>query len=279
MKLSIVTVNYNNAEGLRQTIESVLNQSFTDFEYLVIDGASTDGSTDIIRQYADKISYWVSEPDKGIYQAMNKGIRKAQGEYLQFLNSGDVFYDSNVLTQTFSRSYPEDMLTGSIVREYPNGKKVMEKGWAYVREKQGRQMTLFDFFVGYLPHQATFIRKKVFEQYGLYDEQNRIVSDRLFFMKTIGLNNVSIRYLDIVMVCFDMGGISNTDPKGRIRENEAAEERLIPASLLMDYRYFQKVNQDIHKALKYKFTFRLCRFINRLVTVYEIILGKNTQLD
>jgi hypothetical protein len=170
------------------------------------------------------------------------------------------------------------MLTGAIIRIYPDGKEVLEKGWAQVREKQGRQMTLFDFFVGYLPHQATFIRKTVFEQYGLYDETDKIVSDRLFFMKTIGLNNVSIKYLDIVMVCFDMNGISNTNPGSRNRENEAAEVRLIPASLLLDYRYFAKMDQDFHKVMKYKFTYRFCRWINRLVTLYEIVVQKNTEL-
>ena len=100
MKYSIITVNFNNKEGLRKTIESVIHQSFCDFEYIVIDGGSTDGSMDIIKEYESHINYWVSEPDKGIYNAMNKGILKAQGDYINFMNSGDCLYDNNVLNNT-----------------------------------------------------------------------------------------------------------------------------------------------------------------------------------
>ena len=97
MKYSIITVNYNNKEGLRKTIESVISQTFRDFEYIVIDGGSSDGSAELLKEYSDKITYWVSEPDKGIYNGMNKGIAKATGDYLNFMNSGDCFYDQQVL--------------------------------------------------------------------------------------------------------------------------------------------------------------------------------------
>lgn len=96
MKLSIITINYNNREGLRKTIESVVAQTTREFEYIVIDGGSTDGSVDVIKEFSDYIDYWVSEPDKGIYNAMNKGVKVAHGDYCQFLNSGDWLYDSNV---------------------------------------------------------------------------------------------------------------------------------------------------------------------------------------
>ena len=111
-KLSIITINLNNAAGLRKTIESVVNQTFTDYEYLIIDGGSTDGSVEVIKEFADKITYWVSEPDKGIYNAMNKGILKARGEYLQFLNSGDWLVDNEVLFRVFSLNHFEDILYG-----------------------------------------------------------------------------------------------------------------------------------------------------------------------
>ena len=94
MKLSVITINLNDAEGLQKTLRSVWErQSFTDFEHIVIDGASTDGSVEVIKKYADKLAYWVSEPDKGIYSAMNKGIVRARGEYLLFINSGDWLAD------------------------------------------------------------------------------------------------------------------------------------------------------------------------------------------
>jgi acetyltransferase-like isoleucine patch superfamily enzyme len=125
MKLSIITINRNNAAGLRKTIESVVSQTYTDFEYIIIDGASTDDSVNIIKEYAEATLpcgeglgerlYWVSEPDKGIYNAMNKGILKANGEYCLFLNSGDWLYDNDVLNDVFSISPTEDIVYGNDV--------------------------------------------------------------------------------------------------------------------------------------------------------------------
>ena len=97
MKYSIITINYNNRDGLRNTIESIINQSYKDYEFIVIDGGSTDGSVDIINEYKDRITYWVSEKDNGIYHAMNKGVKTAHGEYLSFINSGDMLYNDHVL--------------------------------------------------------------------------------------------------------------------------------------------------------------------------------------
>src|SRR5659263_50658 len=101
MKVSIITVNLNNDDGLPKTIESILSQSFIDYEYLIIDGGSTDNSLDILIKYANRITYWVSEPDKGIYNAMNKGIAHATGEWIIFMNSGDVFRNDEVLANVF----------------------------------------------------------------------------------------------------------------------------------------------------------------------------------
>ena len=112
MKYSIITVNYNNKEGLRKTIESVTHQSFRDFEFIVIDGGSTDGSAEVLKEYDAQISYWVSEPDGGIYQGMNKGIAKATGEYLNFMNSGDCFYNADVLQRVYEFQLTTDIIVG-----------------------------------------------------------------------------------------------------------------------------------------------------------------------
>ena len=112
MKYSIITINYNNKDGLEKTILSVINQTCQDFEYIIIDGGSTDGSVDVIKKYADRIDYWVSEPDKGIYNAMNKGIIKAKGEYLNFMNSGDCFYDNEVLSNVYQNGMCSEMIVG-----------------------------------------------------------------------------------------------------------------------------------------------------------------------
>ena len=113
MKLSIITINYNNLEGLKKTYESVVCQTWTDYEWIIIDGGSTDGSREFIEEHQDKFAYWCSEPDKGVYNAMNKGIAKAQGEYLNFMNSGDRFYDHQTLNEVFSSGFQEDILYGN----------------------------------------------------------------------------------------------------------------------------------------------------------------------
>ena len=115
MKYSIITINYNNKDGLKKTIESVINQSCKDFEYIIIDGGSTDGSVDVIRQYADRINYWISEPDKGVYNAMNKGVAQAHGEYLNFMNSGDCFSDNSVLENIAHSLCSYDIVTGKVI--------------------------------------------------------------------------------------------------------------------------------------------------------------------
>ena len=116
MKLSIITINYNNSIGLRKTIESVVSQTDNTFEYIIVDGGSSDGSVDIIKQYADKISQWVSERDGGIYNAMNKGVRMAHGEYIMFLNSGDILYDNNVIGHVLPK-LKADICVGNLVSD------------------------------------------------------------------------------------------------------------------------------------------------------------------
>ena len=112
MKFSIITINYNNKEGLEKTIQSVLGQTFHDYQFIIIDGGSTDGSLDIIKQNADHIDYWVSEPDGGRYPAMNKGIKQAKGDFLNFMNSGDTFHSPTVLEDIAKMNLTEDIITG-----------------------------------------------------------------------------------------------------------------------------------------------------------------------
>ena len=128
MKLSIITINYNNASGLRKTIESVVNQTSLEFEYIVIDGASTDGSIEIIKEFKDKITFWVSEPDTGIYNAMNKGIHSAKGKYCQFLNSGDSLVPPNV-TESMLFNLPDSgIVIGNMLKKLTSGKIIRDKG-------------------------------------------------------------------------------------------------------------------------------------------------------
>jgi glycosyltransferase involved in cell wall biosynthesis len=273
MKLSIITINFNNREGLQKTIESVLSQTFSGYEYIVIDGGSTDGSIDIIKQYADHIHYWISEPDKGIFNAMNKGIQQSKGEYCYFLNSGDFLYSDTVLETVFREAYTEDILTGNYIERYKN-KSVLRKGRAHVREQEGKSLTLFDLFCGSLSHQATFIRKKLFDEYGLYDETYKIASDWLFFLKTIGLNGVKVKYIDTHIVYFDMNGISNDKSGLSHREKMRALEELLPPTLFEDYLHFRKLEWDFHNLSQYKAFYWTARFINKVATLYALIETK-----
>jgi Glycosyltransferases involved in cell wall biogenesis len=199
MKLSIITINLNNAEGLRKTIESVISQTFTDLEYIVIDGASTDGSLDIIKQYAGRINYWISEADTGIYNAMNKGIKVAKGEYVLFLNSGDWFVDQDVLCDFSSINCNSDIITGNLIILDDSGTTQL-----HIAPDQ-EQLSFNTFTRGSLPHQASFIKRTLFDKYGLYDETYKIVSDKDFFIKALIVNNCSYEHIDRVISCFPLG--------------------------------------------------------------------------
>ena len=147
--ISVVTVSYNAVTTIEKTILSVINQNYSNIEYIVIDGGSIDGTVDIIKKYADKITYWVSEPDKGIYDAMNKGIIVATGEWINFMNTGDTFYNENVFSEIFElNSYTEDVISGC-------AQLANHKIW---KPLDSKKMTLMDFYISGLCHQATFIK-------------------------------------------------------------------------------------------------------------------------
>jgi len=202
-KLSIITVNYNNLEGLKKTVESIVNQTWQEFEYIVIDGGSTDGSKEYLESQSTKIDYWVSEPDKGVYNAMNKGIAKATGEYLLFLNSGDVLYNNNVLLETKKALLLDmDIVYGDLW--IISG---LDKGF------RNRYPDFIDFpFLKQtsLGHPSTFVKKKIFYTYGLYRTDLKIVSDWAFFIKVLGKHEVSHCKIDHIIATFYEGGLSTS---------------------------------------------------------------------
>lgn len=236
MKLSIITINYNDAAGLKKTLDSVAMQTCADFEHIIVDGASTDGSVDIICQYADSQAIrrqgneatrqvvWLSEPDTGIYNAMNKGVRMASGEYLLFLNSGDVLVDENVVYDFIASDKREDIVAGGTLL-----------GVDERLPKYPPEVLTYELFVtDSLMHAATFIRRELFEQYGLYNEQHRIVSDWEFFVKVLVNNNCTYTTIDRLISLFDTTGISNQSSHSTLHEQERREvidrymPRLIP---------------------------------------------------
>ena len=231
MKLSIITVNYNDALGLERTIKSVLSQTFHDYEFIIIDGGSTDGSVDVINKYESYIDYWVSEPDGGIYPGMNKGLRQAKGEYLNFMNGGDCYHSSDVLEQIFALGSDADIITGT---HSENGlRNVGENG-----------VTMLDLYKWAIDHQASFIRRDVALRHP-YDEKYRIVSDWKFFIEALVLDNCSFYYTDTIVVDVDMEGISNTNFELDKQEREAVLKELFPERVLKDYQLFASIHPEL----------------------------------
>jgi glycosyltransferase involved in cell wall biosynthesis len=202
-KLSIITVNRNNADGLKKTIGSVITQTYSNFEFIIIDGASEDKSLQIIQEFAAALSYWISEPDNGIYNAMNKGVRAAKGEYCLFLNSGDFLIHPKVLAEIFSNDLKADIISGNVLKIRPNNK--------FRRVYSPRSVSLHKLCIHSLPHQATLIRKSLFDQTGYYNESYRIVSDWEFFLKALVLNEKSYQHIEVDFSYFRIGGISSSN--------------------------------------------------------------------
>lgn len=205
MKLTIITVNLNNAKGLQKTITSVVNQSFSDFEYIVIDGGSADGSIDVIRQYTSNIAYWVSEPDAGIYDAMNKGIKAAKGEYLVFLNSGDLFFNNTVLgrvVEAIAEHPHKDLYYGDtcVIDSVAN------KQWLKI---EPAELSMEYFVFNTICHQAAFIKRELFTKIGFYSERLKISSDWKFFVDALFKNQCSYKKINTTISWFNEDGVSS----------------------------------------------------------------------
>lgn len=241
-KVSVITINFNNKNGLRKTIESVISQDYTGFEYIVVDGGSKDGSYDVLKEFHSHIDFWISEPDDGIYNAMNKGVKRANGEYCIFMNSGDTFYNSNVLSSVFSAEYDADIISGIA--------HIGNKIWMPIRKSD---ISLFRFFIGGLCHQATFIRRELLVKIP-YDEKQPIVGDSKFFIEALIINNSKYIDIDKNVCIYELGGISNDSEKQK-KEIIKIFNELFPEKLVKDYIMFsdlfllRKLN-PLMKALK-----------------------------
>ncbi|MCX6276121.1 MAG: glycosyltransferase family 2 protein [Bacteroidetes bacterium] len=230
--ISVITINRNNAAGLQKTMLSVCAQDFKDLEYIVVDGASDDGSLQVVEANKGCVSHFISEKDKGIYDAMNKGIAKASGEYLLFLNSGDRFAESNVLTKMKAWSRGEDIVSGNILFE-ENGSNRRD----FTPEKLSKLYLLHSM----LYHPVTFIRKSLFDNFGLYDDNLRIVADYEFFLRVLSKSKISYRHLTCDVVIFDNSGVSAAAATRNqmLTERKAVQRKYFNSILLWAY-YFLK---------------------------------------
>jgi glycosyltransferase involved in cell wall biosynthesis len=218
--LSIITINYNNYSGLKKTIYSVINQSVKNFEYIIIDGGSTDQSSNLLEEFKVALTYSISEEDTGIYNAMNKGIRKASGKYILFLNSGDIFFENNVVEKVEKYLYNDfDFILGNLY--------FIENEVARIR-KHPKVLTFTYILTKTISHPSTFIKREMFSVYGLYNEENKIVSDWEFFFKTMGLNGASYNPIDVTISIFDMNGISSNNYEKVAIEKKAVLNKYLP---------------------------------------------------
>lgn len=233
MKYSIITINYNNRDGLEKTILSVINQTCQDFEYIIIDGGSTDGSVDVIKKYADRIDYWVSEPDKGIYNAMNKGILQAHGEYLNFMNSGDFFYDNEVLEKVLLENYNVDIIFG---KAFVNNSEV-----TYCVHKE---ISLYSLCITGFNHQATFYKKILFDNL-TYDESLLLLSDWKFTTQQVIFHHCSYKFIDIIIVDYNLFGISSNNKDLAKKEQIQIIQSLLPERISNDYIYFSHMRSPL----------------------------------
>jgi glycosyltransferase involved in cell wall biosynthesis len=237
--ISIITVVYNNASGLEDTINSVINQSYKNIEYIVIDGNSTDGTLEVINMYSDYIDKMISEPDNGIYDAMNKGIDLANGDYIIFLNSGDIFYDNNVLSAVFSNKVYSDVIFGNHCQDFGSYKSFRKSNFPSVKDPMP------------FCHQSVFVKTEILKKYK-FNLKYKICSDRDQFIRIFKLTP-SYKYFNITISQIEAFGTSN---KNRI------------ATLKELKRIYISNNIKMIQSLNFKI------FIGYCISIFEFIFGK-----
>ncbi len=250
MKISIITIAYNSAETIESTLQSVAQQSYTDIEYIVIDGGSSDGTQAIVQRYMAHIAHFVSEPDKGIYDAMNKGVQKATGDFIGILNSDDFYADDAVIDDvvaTFQRNADCQALYADLVYvNRLNTEKVVRywKAGGYKRERFRR---------GWMPpHPSFFLARSAYEKYGLYALELKSAADYELMLRMLYKHAISCCYLPRVITRMRVGGESNVSLKNRIRANK--EDRrawrmngLQPAWYTLSLKPISKLGQFVRK--------------------------------
>ncbi|WP_319941267.1 glycosyltransferase family 2 protein [Leptospira sanjuanensis] len=204
--LSIITINYNNLSGLTKTMESVLSQKARNFEHIVVDGLSTDGSKNYLESFKKPPFIFISEKDDGIYFAQNKGIEKARGKYVLFLNSGDTLASANTIDEIFSYRFESDLIYGNMFIE--SSSNIQRLG------KQPKKLTLTHLMLDTIWHPSCLIRRDLFKRFGLYDTNFKIVADYEFWLRIFSSNQITTTYIPIPFSKFDLKGLSS-DPENQ----------------------------------------------------------------
>jgi glycosyltransferase involved in cell wall biosynthesis len=257
-RYSIITICYNDAAGLRKTLESEISQTMTDYEIIVIDGGSTDGSKKVIEKYQHYLAYWCSEKDKGIYNAMNKGVAKAKGTYCIFMNSGDVFYDQNVLKEIESHKHQEDIITGGTVGMDKND----------IRFSTSEELSFLTLYRNTISHQASFIKTSLLRQMP-YNDHLKIVADWEFWIKALILQNCTHCYDKTIVAKIDLSGISIKSEALRTQERKMVLDNLLPSRILKDYERIKYLDEEfLYLMNKVSKTYRLKKMVMAFIQLF-----------
>lgn len=249
LKISIITVSFNSDKTIKETIESVLNQNYQNIEYIIIDAASTDKTLDIIESFKDKVSYFISEKDKGIYDGMNKGIKAATGDIIGILNSDDKYFNNNIIQNVVDHFVltGSDTLFGDLVYVDSKNPEKITRYW---------QSGFYDhknIVKGWmLPHPTFFVKKKLYEKYGVYSNRLKSASDYEMMIRLLYKNRCSVSYLPSILVSMRSGGYSNQSIWNRLRGNSEDVmawkiNNLNPPRLLRILKPLLKIKQFIQR--------------------------------
>ena len=231
-------------------MKSVLEQTYGNIEYIVIDGGSTDGSKEYIKEHSQSLAYWVSEPDKGIYNAMNKGIDQATGEYLLFLNSGDWLVNNEIIKDIEPDKFSEGIISCNM--------RVVGDNIDYI--KYAPMEVSFSFlYRSTLPHQASFIKRKLFEKVGYYNESLKFVADWEFFINAISKFNASYRNIDKVISIYNLYGFSSQEKNILLLKKERSKV------LNTQFKIYVKDNNNLKELEKKVINLRSSKWINLLI--------------
>lgn len=246
MKVSIITVTYNSAKTLTDTINSVLNQDSCDIEYIIIDGKSNDNTLHIVQSYGSKISKYISEPDKGMYDAMNKGIKLATGDIVGILNSDDIYNHNNTVhkvVETFEETGC-DAVYGDLVYVHQNNLNKVIRKWT------SKPYNRSQFKYGWMPpHPTFFVKKEIYEKYGVFNTALKSAADYEIMLRFLYKHRITPQYIPEILVRMRAGGVSNANMSNRIRANK--EDRMAWKINELDHHFFTIWLKPIRKIFQF----------------------------